>query len=79
MVVALNPRFASWKASTTQALVAAAFILPDVISLEVVSRNEAGAVTRIKGTSSTGVSKILRGDTFRSRAKLPSPWFTPVS
>jgi len=79
VVVGLNPRFASWKASTTQALVAAAFILPDVISLEIISRNEAGAVTRIKGTSSTGVSKILRGDTFRSRAKLPSPWFTPVS
>lgn len=79
VITALNPRFASWKASTTQALVAAAFILPDVISLEIISRNSAGAVTRIKGTSSTGVSKILRGDTFRSRAKLPSPWFTPVS
>ena len=79
VITALNPRFASWKASTTQALVAAAFILPDVISLEVISRNSAGAVTRIKGTSSTGVSKILRGDTFRSRAKLPSPWFTLVS
>lgn len=79
VVVALNPRFASWKASTTQALVAAAFILPDVVSLEIISRNSAGAVTRIKGTSSGGISKILRGDTFRSRAKLPSPWFTPVN
>lgn len=79
VVVALNPRFAAWKASTTQALVAAAFVLPDVVSLEVISRNSAGAVTRIKGTSSSGISKILRGDTFRSRAKLPSPWFTPVS
>ena len=79
VMVALNPRFASWKASTTQALVAAAFILPDVVSLEIISRNSAGAVTRIKGTSSAGISKILRGDTFRSRAKLPSPWFTPVN
>ena len=78
-MVALNPRFASWKASTTQALVAAAFILPDVVSLEIISRNSAGAVTRIKGTSSAGISKIIRGDTFRSRAKLPSPWFTPVN
>ncbi len=71
----LNPRFASWKASSTQQLVAAAFLLPDVISLEIVSRNSAGAVTYIKGTSSNGSTKLLRGDTFRSRAKIPSPYF----
>jgi SpoIID/LytB domain protein len=71
----LNPRFASWKASATQSLVKSAFGLPDIASLEIISRNSAGAVTWIKGTSSNGVSQILRGDTFRSRAKLPSPWF----
>ncbi|CAN2214883.1 SpoIID Sporulation protein and related proteins [Candidatus Nanopelagicaceae bacterium] len=76
---ALNPRFASWKASTTQALVAAAFGLQNVATIEIVSRNSAGAVTWVKGTSSEGVSQILRGDTFRSRAKLPSPWFTLVT
>jgi SpoIID/LytB domain protein len=77
--VALNPRFASWKASTTQALVAAAFGLPNVATLEIVSRNSAGAVTWIKGTSNEGVSQIIRGDTFRSRVKLPSPWFNFAS
>lgn len=77
--VALNPRFASWKASTTQALAAAAFGLPNVATLEVISRNTAGAVTWIKGTSSDGVSQIIRGDTFRSRVKLPSPWFNLVA
>jgi SpoIID/LytB domain protein len=77
--VALNPRFASWKASTTQALVAAAFGLSNVATLEVISRNSAGAVTWIKGSSSDGVSQIIRGDTFRSRVKLPSPWFTVVA
>ena len=77
--VALNPRFASWRATSAQALVAAAFLLPDVVQLEVISRNSAGAVTWIKGTSSTGVTKVIRGDTFRSRAKLPSPWFTLVT
>ena len=41
--IKLNPRFASWKAS------------------------------------SDGVTKKIRGDTFRSRAKLPSPWFSLVS
>jgi SpoIID/LytB domain protein len=77
--VKLNPRFASWKASTTQQLVANAFGLPNVATLEITARNSAGAVTWIKGTSTEGVSKILRGDTFRSRVKLPSPWFTPAS
>jgi SpoIID/LytB domain protein len=77
--ISLNPRFASWQASSTQALVATAFGLPDVVNVEVLSRNSAGAVTWVKGTASNGVSQILRGDTFRSRAKLPSPWFTPVA
>lgn len=77
--VALNPRFASWKASSTQALVAKAFALPNVVQLEILSRNAAGAVTWIRGTSSDGSSIIVRGDTFRSRAKLPSPWFELVN
>ena len=77
--VKLNPRFASWKASSTQELVAKAFLLPNVVSLEIISRNDAGAVTYIAATSSDGVTKKLRGDTFRSRAKLPSPWFSLVS
>jgi len=77
--IKLNPRFASWKASSTQELVAKAFLLPNVVSLEILSRNQAGAVTYISATSSAGVTKKLRGDTFRSRAKLPSPWFSLVS
>jgi stage II sporulation protein D len=76
--VKLNPRFASWKASSTQELVAKAFLLPNVVSLEILSRNQAGAVTFIAATSSDGVVKKIRGDTFRSRAKLPSPWFALV-
>lgn len=75
----VNPRFASWNASSTQELIAKAFLLPDVVSLEILSRNEAGAVTFIAGRSSTGVVKKLRGDTFRSRAKIPSPWFSVVT
>lgn len=76
--ITLNPRFATWKASSTQELVAKAFLLPNVVSLEILSRNQAGAVTYISATSSDGVTKKLRGDTFRSRAKLPSPWFSLV-
>lgn len=71
-----NPRFVSWKASASQSSVATAFLLPDVISLEILSRNSAGAVTSIKGIASDGSYKILRGDTFRSRVKIPSPYFS---
>jgi len=71
----LNPRFAQWKASATQELVAKAFLLADIVSLEIISRNTAGAVTYIMGTSSNGSTKLLRGDTFRSRVKIPSPYF----
>jgi stage II sporulation protein D len=74
----LNPRFVTWSASTTQELAAKAFLLKDVIALEIISRNSAGAVTYIKGTSSDGSTKLLRGDTFRSRVKIPSPYFNLV-
>jgi SpoIID/LytB domain protein len=73
-----NPRFANWSASADQSVVARAFLLPDIITLEIMSRNTAGAVTYIKGTSSNGSTKLLRGDTFRSRVKIPSPYFTLV-
>lgn len=74
----INPRFAVWKVASTQELIAKAFLLPDVLSLEVLSRNEAGAVTFISATSVAGITKKIRGDTFRSRAKIPSPWFSVV-
>jgi stage II sporulation protein D len=70
-----NPRFASWTASTTQAVAASAFLLPNVVSLEILTRNAAGAVTSIKGIAMDGSYKVLRGDTFRSRVKIPSPYF----
>ena len=71
----LNPRFASWSATVSQPLVASAFLLPDIVTLEIISRNTAGAVTYIKGIASNGSTKLLRGDTFRSRVKLASPYF----
>ena len=70
-----NPRFATWSASADQSLVATAFLLADIVTLEIISRNTAGAVTYIKGTASDGSTKLLRGDTFRSRVKIPSPYF----
>ncbi len=74
----LNPNFYTWKRSLTQASVALAFALPDVVSLEVVSKNESGTVAMIRATSSTGVQKSLRGETFRSRTRIPAAYFDLV-
>ena len=75
---ALNPRFASWERTVTQAVVAAAFALPDVVTLEILTRNESGTVGYIRATSSSGVQSTLRGETFRSRTKIPSAYFDLV-
>jgi SpoIID/LytB domain protein len=72
----LNPRFAIWDREINQQVVAAAFALPDVISLQVLSLNPAGTVALIEATSSLGKKVQLRGETFRSRSKLPSAWFS---
>lgn len=74
----LNPRFFSWTRSVTQASVALAFALPDVATLEILSKNASGTVGIIRATSSTGVQKTLRGETFRSRTKIPSAYFELV-
>jgi SpoIID/LytB domain protein len=74
----LNPRFYRWDRTITQSSVAAAFLLPDVVTLEIVMKNATGTVATIKATSSTGIQKSLRGETFRSRTKIPSAYFDLV-
>jgi SpoIID/LytB domain protein len=76
--MALNPRFATWSRQIPQSVIAAAFGLSDVISLQVLSMNPAGTVAMIQATTSTGKTAALRGETFRSRSKLPSAWFSIV-
>jgi stage II sporulation protein D len=73
--IKLNPRFASWQRSLTQKVIADSFLLPDVATLEVVMRNSTGTVGQIRATSLSGTAVVLRGETFRSRTKLPSAWF----
>jgi SpoIID/LytB domain protein len=77
--LALNPRFVTWNREVPQNVIAAAFVLPDVASLEILGINESGTVAQIQATSSTGVKVALRGETFRSRTKIPSAWFSLVS
>jgi len=71
----LNPRFYRWDRTIAQSAVAAAFLLPDVVTLEIVMKNATGTVGTIKATSSAGIQKSLRGETFRSRTKIPSAYF----
>lgn len=71
----LNPNFAKWKRDLGQSLLASAFGLPDVVSIKVLSLNQTGTVKIIEGKSSAGKKVKLSGETFRSRCKLPSPWF----
>jgi hypothetical protein len=75
----LNPRFVTWVREVPQSIVATAFVLPDVISLEILNKNQSGTVGQIQATSSDGTKVVLRGETFRSRTKIPSAWFTLVS
>lgn len=74
--IAFNPRFASWTREIPQAVIAQAFLLPDVIALSVLSINPAGSVALIQAISSDGSFALLRGETFRSRSRLPSAWFS---
>jgi SpoIID/LytB domain protein len=77
--IALNPRYAKWDRTVSQEIVAAAFLLPDVATLEIVNKNSTGTVAMIRAVSSAGVEVLLRGETFRSRTKIPSAWFELVS
>ncbi len=76
--LALNPNFVSWSRVIQQNIVATAFVLPDVISLEILGKNESGAVSQVRATSSSGIQVTLKGETFRSRTKIPSAWFDLV-
>ena len=71
----LNPSYFTWKREISQALLAAAFGLPDIASLKIIALNQTGTVKQIEGKSSAGKKVKLSGETFRSRCKLPSAWF----
>jgi peptidoglycan hydrolase-like amidase len=72
--ITLNPRFVTWDRTLSQAVVARAFLLPDVVQLEILTRNESGTIGQIRATSSSGLQFTLRGETFRSRTKIPSAY-----
>jgi len=74
----LNPNFYKWERTISQSITATAFLLPDVVNLEVLSRNPSGTVGMIRATASSGKQVSIRGEAFRSRTKIPSAYFNLV-
>jgi SpoIID/LytB domain protein len=58
----------------TQAQVAAAFGLADVVRIDLSSRTVAGGVKLATAWSSTGATASIRGETMRSKLGFPSTW-----
>lgn len=71
---AINPTYAAWTRSVTQATMAKAFGLSDVVSVSFPLRTAGGGVRTAVGLSSTGASATLSGEVFRSRTQLPSTY-----
>jgi SpoIID/LytB domain protein len=74
----LNPNFYKWERTVPQSIAAIAFLLPDVVNLEILNRNPSGTVGMIRATSSNGRQISIRGEAFRSRTKIPSAYFNLV-
>ncbi len=70
----INPSYASWGVDRTQAQVAAAFGLPNVLSYTVTARTVGGGAKTVTARSSTGATATITGETLRSRLSLPSTW-----
>ena len=68
-----NPR-RSWSFTKDQAAVAAAFGLPDVVSIDLSQRTEGGAVKTATATSTSGTKSTISGNTLRSKLSLPGAW-----
>lgn len=71
----LNPNYAHWSRTISQATMAAAFGLPDVTKYEVANRSTANAVLSVFGIASDGTTKMLNVSDFKVALKLPSSWF----
>ena len=74
----LDPRvhnpMASWSRTKTQADMAYAFNLPDVVAYDISDRSAGGSVRNAVGVSSNGATSTIPGATFRSRLGLPGGW-----
>lgn len=71
-----NPQ-AAWTHTRSQAAVAAAFGLPDVVAIDLSRRSAGGAVRQATARSSSGAVASLRGPELRFRLSLPSAAIGP--
>lgn len=71
-----NP-FAAWSHTRSQAAVAAAFGLPDVVTIDLSRRTAGGAVREATARASDGSTATIRGTELRSRLSLPSAAIGP--
>ena len=71
----LNPGYAHWERVISQAKMALAFHLPDVLRYEVGARSVSNSVLVITAYSSTGQSSQLSVGDFKTRLLIPSSWF----
>ena len=72
--------YASWTPRTrTQAAVASAFGLPNVVTVVVSKRFASGAAAVLTATSSTGATKTMTGEQARTRFSLPSTYVRTVA
>jgi SpoIID/LytB domain protein len=72
----LNPNYAHWLRVLTQAQVATAFNLPDVVSVNSDNRSVTGSVLSLVATSSSGAVSTLAVGTFKTKLKIPASWFS---
>ena len=70
----INPRYYSWTRTVSQAQMAQAFALPNVVSYTVDSITQTNSVLSISAYSADGRKATLSGEVFRSRTQLPSTW-----
>lgn len=69
-----NPTYAAWTRTLSQAQMAQAFGLSDVIALDLSARTAAGGVRTARATSSGGATATMTGEQLRSRLGVPSTW-----
>ena len=78
-LVAANPYRVWTPRVRTQAQVAAAFGLLDVVRVDLSSRPTGGAVKVAVAYSSTGVATSLSGEALRTKLGLPSTWVSAAT
>ena len=71
----LNPGYAHWSRTVSQAVMASAFGLPDITKYVISGRTPSGSVIAVVGYSSNGARVKLSVSDFKTRVKLPSSWF----